>query len=372
MSQRALLCLACISAFFAFAIAPLPAFPQTTISTGGIVGTVSDATGALIPAAKVTITNKATGRTLIVTTSSGGLYNSGPLPPAEYMVRVEAVGFSATEVLLTVQVNNTSNGNVVLQVGKATTTVEVESTSVQVNTDQATVQGVITTTQIENLPINGRNFLQLAQLEPGVQIQDGATFDPTKNGFASISFGGRWGRSARIEVDGGDISDENVGTVTTNIPASAIQEFQVEQSSLDLSSGMTSSGSVNITTRSGSNAVHGEAFDYGRWHNLAARVAPTISSRAASSSEATLGDRSRKTRYFSLWMPSAPAGLRRARRTGRELCAALQFHNQHFKEWDGFGRMDWQVSDKSKHSIDTPTISTATWFRLLPIPFRLS
>ena len=110
------------------------------------------------------------------------------------------------------------------------------------NTDQATVQGVITTAQIENLPVNGRNFLQLAQLEPGVQIQDGAIFDPTKNGFSSISFGGRYGRTARIEVDGGDISDENVGTTTMNIPASAIQEFQIEQSSLDLSSGMTSSG----------------------------------------------------------------------------------------------------------------------------------
>ncbi len=124
------------------------------------------------------------------------------------------------------------------------------------------------------MPINGRNFLQLAQLEPGVQIQDGAVFDPTKNGFASISFGGRYGRTARIEVDGGDISDENVGTTTMNIPASAIQEFQIEQSSLDLSSGMTSSGAVNISTRSGSNAFHGEGFDYGRWHNVAARVAP--------------------------------------------------------------------------------------------------
>jgi hypothetical protein len=73
----------------------------------------------------------------------------------------------------------------------------------------------------------------LAQLEPGVQIQDGNNFDPTKVGFSSISFGGRFGRTARIEVDGVDISDETVGTTTSSVPASALQEFQVSQSTLD-------------------------------------------------------------------------------------------------------------------------------------------
>ena len=105
-------------------------------------------------------------------------------------------------------------------------------TKLQVNTEQATVQGVLTASQIENLPVNGRNFLDLAQLEPGVQIQDGQNFDPTKAGYSSISFGGRFGRTARIEVDGVDVSDETVGTTTTDIPASAIQEFQISQSQL--------------------------------------------------------------------------------------------------------------------------------------------
>ena len=107
--------------------------------------------------------------------------------------------------------------------------------------------------QIENLPVNGRNFLDLAQLEPGVQIQDGGDFDPTKVGFSSISFGGRFGRTARIEVDGVDVSDETVGTTTENIPSSAIEEFQLSQSTLDLSNELTSSGAVNVITRSGTN-----------------------------------------------------------------------------------------------------------------------
>ena len=119
---------------------------------------------------------------------------------------------------MTVQVDNTATANVKLEVGQTSQVVEVEASSVQVNTEQPTVQGVITENQIANLPVNGRNFLDLAQLEPGVQIQDGQNFDPTKAGYSSISFGGRFGRTARIEVDGVDVSDETVGTTTTDIP----------------------------------------------------------------------------------------------------------------------------------------------------------
>ena len=148
----------------------------------------------------------------------------------------------------------------------------MRSSDLVVNTQQATVQGVLSSQQIEELPINGRNFLDAAQLEPGVQIQDGQNFDPTKAGYFSISFGGRFGRTARIEVDGVDVSDETVGTTTTDIPSSAIQEFQISQSGLDLSTELTSSGAVNVTTRSGTNNFHGEAFDLFRDSSVAARL----------------------------------------------------------------------------------------------------
>ena len=206
---------------------------QTTASTGSIQGTVTDPSGALVGGAKVTINNKSTGRLITVTTTSAGAYTSGALTPGDYTIRIEAPGFKTTEIPVTVQVGVTASGNARLQVGQASQVVEVQGSAIEVNTEQATIQGVLTTQQIENLPINGRNFLDLAQLEPGVQIQDGGNFDPTKNGFSSISFGGRFGRTARIEVDGLDISDETVGTTTQNVPEGAIQEFQVQQSSLD-------------------------------------------------------------------------------------------------------------------------------------------
>ena len=235
------------------------AFAQTSVSNGSISGTVTDATGAVVPNAKVTMTGT-TGQTVHATTSGAGTYSSGALVPGTYSVRAEAKGFKTMQMSVDVQVNNTANGSIKLEIGQESTVVEVQASEVAVNTEQAEVQGVLTASQIENLPVNGRNFLDLAQLEPGVQIQDGANFDPTKVGFSSISFGGRFGRTARINVDGVDVSDETVGTTTEDIPASAIQEFSLAQSSLDLSNDLTSSGAVNVTTKSGTNAFHGEAF----------------------------------------------------------------------------------------------------------------
>jgi hypothetical protein len=150
--------------------------------------------------------------------------------------------------------------------------VKVQSSTLRVNLEQATVQGVLNAQQIESLPVNGRNFLDLAQLEPGVQIQDAANFGDQKEGYSSISFGGRFGRTARIEVDGIDVSDEIFGSTTMNIPASAIQEFQLSQSSLDLSTELTTSGTINVTTYSGTNSIHGEAFDFFRDSSLSAAL----------------------------------------------------------------------------------------------------
>src|SRR5579862_1586392 len=257
---------------FVVLLASLSLFAQTTISTGSIQGTVTDPSGAVVGGARVTITNKATAQSTATTTSSSGTYASGALIPGDYVVKIEARGFKTVQMPMTVEVNTTSSGNAKLPLGEAAETVEVEGAAVAVNTEQATVQGVLTAQQIENLPINGRNFLDLAQLEPGVQIQDGGTFDPTKNGYSSVSFGGRFGRTARIEVDGVDISDENVGTTTQNIPVGAIQESSLQQSSLDLSTELTSSGSVNVTTKSGTNAIHGEAFYYFRDQSMNAAL----------------------------------------------------------------------------------------------------
>jgi len=158
---------------------------------------------------------------------------SGALIAGDYTVRISAKGFSTVMSRIAVLIGNTASGDVRLPLGIGAEVIDVTSSGLKVNTQQAMVQGVLNSLQVESLPVNGRNFLDLAQLEPGVQIQDGQNFDLTKAGYSSISFGGRYGRTARIEVDGVDVSDETVGTTTTDIPSSAIQEFQLGQSSLD-------------------------------------------------------------------------------------------------------------------------------------------
>jgi Carboxypeptidase regulatory-like domain len=328
------------------------AFAQTTISTGSIQGTVTDQSGAVVSDAKVTITDKATGRVVNATTGSSGTYTSGALTPGDYTVRVEAQGFKTVEQTVTAQVGVTTSGNIKMQLGQATQVVQVEGSTLEVNTEQATVQGVLTQEQIENLPVNGRNFLDLAQLEPGVQIQDGGDVDPTKKGFAAISFGGRFGRTARIEVDGVDTSDETVGTTTQDIPQGAIQEFQIGESMLDLSTELTSSGSVNVVTKSGSNTYHGSGFYAFRDQSLNAdlpggsdtyfqrnQYGGNFGGAIIKDKLFFFGDIERTQQAFQIPVQPGPPF---------NVAADQGAYSAPFRETEGIGRVDWQIS-KSYH-----------------------
>lgn len=240
---------------------PQPAaYGQATTEAGAIQGTVTDPTGAVVSGATVILSDLARGAQRALKTTGSGFYSFEAVTPGRYSLQITAAGFSPAKLTLIVQVGQTANGNIKLGVQGTVTQVEVQSTAVQVDTASSTVEGVLNRQDIDNLPLNGRNFLDMAQLQPGVQIQDGTSFDPTKNGFSSISFGGRFGRTARITMDGVDVSDENVGTTTQNISEEAIQEFQIAESSLDISTSLTSSGTVNIITRSGTNDWHGSLF----------------------------------------------------------------------------------------------------------------
>ncbi len=250
------------------------AFAQATNSAGAIQGTVTDASGAIVPSATVTITELATGTVRTITTDSAGFYSLASLNPGSYRVSITAAGFAKTMTTLSVQIGATATANLTLKVGAATEEVLVSADALQVNTVQSTVQGVLTEQQIDTLPISGRNFLDLAQLEPGVQLQSGETFDPTKAGYSSISFNGVNGRTARIMLDGQDISDETVGTTTLNVSQGSIEEFDISRSSLDISNELTSSGAVAVSTRTGTNKFHGQGFDLFRDERSGAADAP--------------------------------------------------------------------------------------------------
>ena len=235
-----------------------------SVNGGSIQGTITDQSGAIIPNAQIIISSAETGFNHTLHTDASGLYTIGPLNPGTYVLTVTASGFQRLQVTTVVRVGTATSGNFKMTVGTTTQTVEVTAGAVQINTDQSSVSGVISQAQFQTLPVNGRNLLDFAQLQPGVQLQAGGSsdggFDPTKAGYSAVSFSGISGRTTRILLDGQDVTDETVGTTVYNISQGSVGELQVNRSTADPSTDITSQGSILASTKSGTNSFHGQEF----------------------------------------------------------------------------------------------------------------
>jgi hypothetical protein len=243
-----------------------PVFAQNP--TGSIRGTATDEQGAVIQKATVTVTSKATGEVRKVTTNEEGVYTVDNLLPGDYEVKVEASGFSTVSQSVTVLVGNTSSGSVQLRVGAANIVVDVVTAAPQIDKTDYKIDGVVNREKIDALPLNGRNFLQLALLEPGVGVS--AKNPGSQNNLFNVSIGGANSALTRLTVDGGSILDPVCGGAAQNFSTETIQEFQISTFNFDLSTGVTSVGAVNIISRTGTNQYHGSGFLYFRDHSLAA------------------------------------------------------------------------------------------------------
>ncbi len=239
---------------------------------GSIEGTVTDPQNAVVLNASVTVRNIATSFTRSTTTTDNGTYRISQLPPGTYEVKVSGPNFKTTQISdVVVAVGQTLPLDIHLEIGVPDETVTViGGGDVQIDRTDNTVSGVVNTRQIQNLPLNGRNFLDLAQLQPGVETVQGGSFDPTKANYTGISIAGQAGRSTQIAVDGASVVDNVVGTTTQNFSQEIVQEFQLGISNFDLSTGASSTGSVNIISRSGSNEFHGNGYIYARSNKWAA------------------------------------------------------------------------------------------------------
>jgi hypothetical protein len=237
--------------------------------TGTITGLVTDESGAVIPNAKITVTNRDTGTGRELTTSAAGRYSVEALASGVYMVRVEATGFSTRERGATVEAGTSTRVDMLMKVGAQGTVVTVGDVAPQIETESHNVSGVVTRTKIQDLPLNGRSFLNLASIEPGVSVGVGSTAQ--YNAQFSVSMMGQSGGRTSYTVDGGNIRDtiENTGPAQ-NFSQEVVQEFQVSSVNFDLSTGITAVGAVNIVTRSGGNQFHGSAYFFFRDHNMAA------------------------------------------------------------------------------------------------------
>ncbi len=240
-------------------------------ATGAINGTVTDPSEAVIVNAVVSVTNTATGAVRKLTTRNEGTYWFENLVPGEYEVRVEAQGFTTQLRIVVVQVGNTTTNNFEMSVGVASQNVEVTGGAPILNTTDSGLGGVVTQTQVENLPLNGRSFLSVAGLQPGVvvtyQAQSGVL---NQNDFFQVGVGGAPSYMTVISVDGARANDRITGGTSQNFSAETVQEFQISTIGFDLSSGTVSAGAVNIVSRSGGNQYHGSGFFFFRDHNMAA------------------------------------------------------------------------------------------------------
>ncbi|MBK5290798.1 MAG: TonB-dependent receptor [Acidobacteriia bacterium] len=251
-----------------FGLALFGALLLAQAPSGTIAGTVTDETGSVVPNATVTITDKSSGAIRHATSNAEGIFLAPVLLSGTYTVKVDAAGFRAMLREASVQAGTTTTVNAQLQVGAAAEVVSVEAATNQLRYESHNLDGVISRKQIESLPLNGRSFLQLAFLEPGVSVS--AQRLSQYNAQFSVSILGGSSAQTAITVDGGNVRNSIEGNTGMNFSQEIVEEFQISSVNFDLATGITGTGSVNVVTRSGGNDYHGAGYFFFRDHNMSA------------------------------------------------------------------------------------------------------
>src|SRR5437667_5559290 len=238
------------------------------VDTGSITGTVKDASGAVVSGAKVTLTNEGTGAALTTTTTSDGVYKFSPVRIGNYKIDATAQGFqtvSQTHVIVNVSANVLVDFT--LKPGSATETIEVTAAPPALQTQDASVGQVVDSRNVNNLPLNGRNFTFLAQLSAGLNLPQA----DTRGNAATGAFAANGNRPAQNNymLDGVDNNSDTVDFLNgTNFvvlpPVDAIQEFKVQTSDFSAEFGRSGAAVLNATIKSGTNNFHGSVWEFFR------------------------------------------------------------------------------------------------------------
>jgi hypothetical protein len=249
-------------------VATAPAPPQTV--RGTILGTVTDPSGAATPHARVTVREIATGLTRTEFANNEGEYSIPQLPAGRYDLEVEAPNFKKTERTgIELRVDERLRIDVPLAVGQVTEIVAVEAASSVVSTDSATVGNVVDNKKVTELPLNGRNFLQLNLLVPGANQGVKGSQNQTQGG--SITINGAREQSNNFLLDGMDNNDLAINQYAVAISTEAILEFKVQASTYSAEFGRSPGAQINIATKSGGNQIHGVLYEYLRNSDLDAK-----------------------------------------------------------------------------------------------------
>src|SRR6202521_1863577 len=240
-------------------------FAQKT--TGDIDGTVTDQSGAVLPGCALTLTNQATGAVRNTTSNAQGNFSFLNLEVGTYSISAAKQGFKAlSQKDVEVHVSTVTTTTLGLEIGAATETVTVEAKGVNLNTENGEVGNVMLSEQVSQLPLNGRNFIQLTTLMPGVAV--GGNIDPKNKGLlagADISFSGAPANANQWQVNGGANNDEgSQRTILVYPSVDAIQEFKILRNSYGPEYGGAGGAQINLVTKAGGNGFHGDAYYYGR------------------------------------------------------------------------------------------------------------
>jgi outer membrane receptor protein involved in Fe transport len=228
-------------------------------TTGNISGRITDAQGSAVPGVSVTAKTATTGFTRTEVSDGEGLYRLTGLPVGVYELTAELTGFAPfVRKDIVVNVASTTDLNIDLRVAGLTESVSVTAESPMVRTTDSSVGGVVDVKNIESLPLNGRQFANLALTIPGVGL--GFHSDPTKSTQFSPQIGGGNGRNVNYQIDGGDNNDDTVGGLLQLFPLEAIQEFNFITQRYKAEYGRSNGGVMNIVTKSGTNTFHGSGF----------------------------------------------------------------------------------------------------------------
>jgi outer membrane receptor protein involved in Fe transport len=269
MFRRGFVCILSIS------LAASALFAQVT--TADIVGRVTDSSSAILPNAKVTIENLDTHDIRTATSGDNGDYSFTLLPIGRYTVHVEAANFKGFNVpTLTLASGDRARVDAQLSVGQVSESVSVEAQAPALQSDSSTTDEVVTTRAVEDLPLNGRNFSTLAQLAPGTNagaanaLSSGTRPDDRRPGV-TVSVGAQGSQVNNYMVDGMDNNDRAIGTAIVRPSIDALAEIHVQTNLYTAEVGRTAGGVVNLLSKSGTNAIHGTAYEFFRNDKMDAR-----------------------------------------------------------------------------------------------------
>jgi len=249
-------------------LAHVSAFAQQA-ANATLTGAITDQNGALVPGVKITATHTATGVQRETVTNSDGIYVFSNMSPGDYELRIEARGFSTkvTKTPVPLKVGQTLTMNVPLEIDvNESVVVDLVLYQPLIDNSDSLINSVIDSREVESLPLNGRNFLELAFLVPG--NAPAPNFDPTKTNTVVISSAGQLGRGGNVIVDGVDTNDDVVGGSIQNISQEAIKEFQIATNRFSAQLGRSGSSVINVLTKSGGNELHGSGSLYFRDSSL--------------------------------------------------------------------------------------------------------